>query len=59
MISTLGQILVLLALLTCALGVPVGFLAGARRSLEGLQLTRNDALAVIVNAIREERPKRC
>jgi len=44
MISSLGQILVLLALLTCAVGVPVGYLAGARRSLEGLRLTRRLAL---------------
>ncbi len=45
MISGLGQILVLLALLTCAAGVPVGFFAGARRSAEGLALTRRLALA--------------
>ncbi len=45
MISILGQILVLLALLICAAGAPLGFLAGARRSARGLELSRRLALA--------------
>ncbi|MCP4204540.1 MAG: heme lyase CcmF/NrfE family subunit [bacterium] len=40
MISTLGQILVLISLLACAVGIPAGYLAGARRSAEGLRLVR-------------------
>lgn len=40
MISTLGQGLALIGLLACAAGAPVGFVAGARRSERGLQLTR-------------------
>lgn len=40
MTSWLGQGLVLLALLICAFGAPVGFVAGARRSEAGLRLTR-------------------
>ncbi|MCP4663323.1 MAG: heme lyase CcmF/NrfE family subunit, partial [bacterium] len=40
MISLLGQILVLLALLVCAVGAPIGFVAGAQRSASGLVLTR-------------------
>ncbi len=39
-VSYLGQGLVLAALLVCVIGVPVGYLAGARRSLEGLALAR-------------------
>ena len=45
MISDLGRGLVLLALLTCALGAPVGFFAGAARSEQGLRITRWLALA--------------
>ena len=45
MISQLGQGLVLLALLTCALGAPIGFVAGATRSERGLRWTRQIALA--------------
>jgi cytochrome c-type biogenesis protein CcmF len=44
-ISYLGQGLVLLALVVCAVGAPVGFVAGARRSPEGLRLARGLALA--------------
>ncbi len=40
MISTLGQILVLISLLACAVGIPAGYLSGARRSAEGLRLVR-------------------
>jgi len=45
MSSLLGQSLVLLALLLCAIGAPVGFVAGARRSDSGLALSRRLALA--------------
>ena len=45
MISTLGQILVLLSLLICAAGAPLGFIAGARRSAAGLVLARRLAIA--------------
>ena len=45
MLPWLGQGLVLLALLCCACGVPVGFLAGARRSERALAMTRSLALA--------------
>jgi cytochrome c-type biogenesis protein CcmF len=48
MISTLGQGLVLLALLCCAVGIPVGFAAGARRSTVGLAWSRRLALAFAV-----------
>ncbi len=44
MSSTLGQGFVLLALLLCAVGAPVGFVAGARRSAFGLRLVRAIAL---------------
>ena len=44
-LSLLGQSLVLLALVCCAIGAPVGFLAGARRSPQGLEWTRRLALA--------------
>ncbi len=40
MISTLGLGLVLLALLVCAIGVPLAYGAGARRSVRGLELSR-------------------
>lgn len=39
MISQLGQGLVLLALLVCAVGAPIGFVAGATRSERGLEWT--------------------
>jgi cytochrome c-type biogenesis protein CcmF len=45
MISTLGQGLVLIALLVCAVGMPVAFSAGARRSAAGLAWSRRLALA--------------
>ncbi len=45
MISYLGQGLILLALLVCAVGAPVGFVAGYRRSPQGLVLVRRMALA--------------
>ena len=44
MISNLGQGTVLLALLLCAVGAPVGFLAGKYRSAAGLALSRRLAL---------------
>src|SRR5688500_11850960 len=44
MISYVGQGLVLLALLLCAIGSPVGFVAGRTRSERGLQWTRRLAL---------------
>ena len=40
MISLLGQGLVLVALLACATGAPIGFVAGRVRSAKGLQWTR-------------------
>ncbi len=40
MASALGQGLVLLGLLACALGVPVGFYSGAARSPQALEWTR-------------------
>ncbi len=43
--SLLGQGFVLLALLICAFGIPVGFVAGKRRSMKGLALTRRLAIA--------------
>jgi cytochrome c-type biogenesis protein CcmF len=42
--SQLGQILVLLALVVCAIGAPVGFAAGYRRSASGLRWSRRLAL---------------
>ena len=45
MTSQIGQGLVLLALLTCAVGAPIGFVAGAYRSATGLEWTRKLALA--------------
>ena len=45
MTSQIGQGLVLLALLACALGAPIGFVAGATRSAVGLLWTRRLALA--------------
>jgi cytochrome c-type biogenesis protein CcmF len=45
MISSLGQGLVLIALLVCAVGVPVAFSAGARRSATGLAWSRRLALS--------------
>src|SRR5262245_2403384 len=58
MTSTLGQGLVLLALLFCAVGAPVGFVAGRTRSERGLQWTRRIALAfagamVLANLLME------
>jgi cytochrome c-type biogenesis protein CcmF len=44
MISQFGLAAVLLALLTCAVGAPIGFVAGATRSPTGLQWTRRLAL---------------
>ncbi len=43
MISTLGQALVLISLLACAVGIPAGYIAGARRSTAGLVLVRRMA----------------
>jgi len=40
MVSSLGQGLVLLGLFACAVGVPVGYYAGAARSLQALAWTR-------------------
>ncbi len=48
MISSLGQGLVLMALLACALGAPIGFVAGAQRSQRRLLLTRRLAYAFAV-----------
>jgi cytochrome c-type biogenesis protein CcmF len=45
LISQLGQALVLLAVLTCAVGAPIAFLAGAYRSQKGLAWSRKLALA--------------
>ena len=58
MISAIGQALIVLALLVCAVGAPVGFVAGARRSAEGLRLTRRFALTfaalmVLANLVME------
>ncbi len=44
-LSQIGLGLVLLALLTCAAGAPVGFVAGATRSAAGLQWTKRLAYA--------------
>jgi len=44
-ISQLGSAAVLLALMTCAVGAPLGYVAGASRSAAGLQWTRRMALA--------------
>jgi cytochrome c-type biogenesis protein CcmF len=46
--SWLGQGLVLVALLICAFGAPVGFVAGKRRSEAGLKLTRRLAFGFAV-----------
>ena len=43
--SQIGLTLVLMALLTCAAGAPIGFVAGATRSAAGLQWTRRLAYA--------------
>jgi cytochrome c-type biogenesis protein CcmF len=48
MIPTLGQGLVYLALLTCAFGAPIGFMAGRHRSPRALALTRWMALGFAV-----------
>ena len=58
MISQLGSAAVLLALMTCAIGAPLGFFAGASRSAAGLQWTRRMALAfalfmILANLIME------
>ncbi len=45
MISQLGSAAVLLALMTCAIGAPIAYFAGASRSERGLQWTRRMALA--------------
>ena len=45
MTASLGQALVLLALLICAVGAPVAFVAGAQRSERGLAWSRRLALA--------------
>ncbi len=45
MSSQLGQGLVLLALLTCAIGAPLAFVAGAQRSAPGLAWSRRLAFA--------------
>ena len=44
-ISQIGLALVLMALLACAAGAPIGFVAGATRSATGLQWTRRLAYA--------------
>jgi cytochrome c-type biogenesis protein CcmF len=44
-LSQIGLALVLMALLTCAAGAPIGFVAGATRSATGLQWTRRLAYA--------------
>ena len=44
-LSHLGLGLVLMALLTCAAGAPIGFMAGANRSAAGLQWTKRLAYA--------------
>ena len=49
MTSALGQGLVLLALLACSLGVPVGFYAGAARSTQALAWTRRLTLVFAVS----------
>ena len=51
MISYLGQGLVLLALLLCAVGSPIGFVAGAQRSEVGLRWTRRLSLAFAASMI--------
>ncbi|MDX1385175.1 MAG: cytochrome c biogenesis protein CcsA, partial [Thermoanaerobaculia bacterium] len=48
MTSQLGQGLVLLALLSCAAGAPVGFIAGRVRSQSGLAWTRRLALVFAI-----------
>ena len=58
MMSYLGQGLVLLALLACALGAPIGFAAGVRRSASGLAWSRRLALVfalamVLANLVME------
>ncbi len=58
MISTIGVGLVLVALLICAIGVPVAFGAGARRSSRGLELSRRlaylfGAVMVLANLVME------
>ncbi len=57
-LSFLGQGLVLLGLLCCTVGAPLGFVAGRRRSLEGLNWTRYLALGfagsmVLANLVME------
>ncbi|MEM1247733.1 MAG: heme lyase CcmF/NrfE family subunit [Acidobacteriota bacterium] len=49
--STLGYGFVLLGLLLCAVGAPVGFAAGLRRSPQGLLLTRRISLAFAATMI--------
>ena len=51
MISWLGQGLVLISLLICAFGAPVGFVAGARRSASGLRLTRRLAFGFALSML--------
>ncbi len=56
MISNLGSGLVLLSLLVCAIGIPVAYGAGARRSLRGLELSKRLAylfggLMVLANLV--------
>ena len=58
MSSILGQAFVLLGLLFCAVGAPLGFVAGARRSEAGLRLVRWMALGfaasmVLANVVME------
>ena len=58
MTSQLGSAAVLLALMTCAIGAPLGFFAGASRSAAGLQWTRRMSLAfalfmILANLIME------
>ena len=58
MISNLGLGLVLLALLICALGVPVAFAAGVRRSQRGLEMSRRlayvfGATMLLANVVME------
>ena len=49
--STLGYSFVLLGLLLCAVGAPIGFAAGARRSATGLLLVRRISLGFAATMI--------
>jgi len=49
--SILGQAFVLLGLLVCTVGTPVGFVAGARRSEVGLRWTRRLAMVFALSMV--------